>query len=80
LAACEEGLGLRRALTRDPNNARAKRELAVTLLGIVDVKLRGRDQPGALSAAKECVRVYRDLAKDKINASAQRDFATGLMK
>ena len=46
LQAYDESLAIRRPLAADKRNADAQRELATTLLGMVDVKLHARDQGG----------------------------------
>jgi tetratricopeptide (TPR) repeat protein len=58
----QESLTLGRKLAAEEGNAEAKRDLAVTLMLMVDIKLRKKDQAGATTDAEEMVAIFRALA------------------
>jgi hypothetical protein len=51
--AYEETLAIRRDLAKDKSNARAQRDLSISLEKIGDIKLRAGDAAGALAAYEE---------------------------
>jgi hypothetical protein len=53
LTAYEETLAIRRDLAKDKSNARAQRDLSISLEKIGDIKLRAGDAAGALAAYEE---------------------------
>ena len=53
LTAYEESLAIRRDLAKDKSNARAQRDLSISLEKIGDIKLRAGDAAGALAAYEE---------------------------
>jgi hypothetical protein len=53
LTAYEETLAIRRDLAKNKSNARAQRDLSISLEKIGDIKLRAGDAAGALAAYEE---------------------------
>jgi hypothetical protein len=53
LTVYEETLAIRRDLAKDKSNARAQRDLSISLEKIGDIKLRAGDAAGALAAYEE---------------------------
>ena len=80
LTAYQESLDITRKLAaRDQGDARAQRDLSVSLQNVGNVNLQSGDRAGALIAYQECLDISRKLAaQDRGNAHAQRDVSVSL--
>ena len=82
LAADQDSLDIARKLAaQDPGDAQARRDVAVSLDNLGDVKLLTGDRAGALAAYQESLDIARKLAaQDPGNAQAQIDLVVSLYK